>query len=39
MPASPIFEKFVSPNGIATTVPSTRPSRIATRLKNGGATR
>ena len=38
-PASPMREKFVSPNGIATTVPSTSPSRMATRLRKGGANR
>ena len=31
--------KLVSPNGIATTVPRTRPSRMATRLSTAGANR
>jgi hypothetical protein len=37
--ASPSREKLVAPNGIATRVPSTSPSRIATRLKNPGRNR
>ena len=36
MLASAIRLKLVNPNGIATTVPSTRPSRIATRPKAAG---
>ncbi len=37
--ASEILPKSVTPKGIAARVPSTRPSRIATRLKKGGANR
>ena len=39
MLASAIREKLVNPNGIATTVPSTSPSRIATRPKAPGRKR
>ena len=39
MLASAIRLKSVTPNGIATIVPSTRPSRIATRLRKAGRNR
>ena len=39
MLASEIRLKLVRPNGMATTVPSTRPSRIATRPKAPGRKR
>ncbi len=37
--ASVMRPRSVAPSGIATSVPSTRPSRIATRLKNAGRKR
>jgi hypothetical protein len=36
---SPSREKSVAPKGMATRVPSTSPSRIATLLKNPGRNR
>lgn len=37
--ASAMRLTLVTPNGMATTVPSTRPSRMATRLKKAGRKR
>ena len=37
--ASEIRLKLVRPNGMATMVPSTRPSRMATRLRKAGRKR